>query len=268
MSKKMKNIVKKMEKLCISTSKMKCSICKQEGHNKRSCKEKTTPVSAPKIETETDVKVIPQVKIEPEMTSSITREDAEKNGDDDIFSYIKYCEKLDKSINKILSRPVSEKLTYDILDTEKSKQNKLISLKEKQRQMKVGVIWQEVLGSYNGYKNLKVGHCTGLDIISYTKKIAIELKNRTNTDNASSKTSNLNKLYKFKESHPDYICIYANINDDTEQKTLNGNIKKIIHDDGVELEHQTGYKFLKFILGNDTDKIIDFVRKSIEKYQS
>jgi hypothetical protein len=64
MSKKMKNIVKKMEKLCISTSKMKCSICKQEGHNKRSCKEKTTPVSAPKIETETNVKVIPPVKVE------------------------------------------------------------------------------------------------------------------------------------------------------------------------------------------------------------
>ena len=211
MSKKMKNIVKKMEKLCISTS--------------------------------------------------------EKDDDDDIFSYIKYYENLDKSINKILSRPVSEKLTYDILDTEKSKQNKLISLKEKQRQMKVGVIWQEVLGSYNEYKNLKVGNCTGLDIISYTKKIAIELKNRTNTDNASSKLSNLNKLSKFKKSHPDYICIYANINDDTEEKTLNGSIKKITHD-GVELEHQTGYKFLEFILGNDTEEIIDFVRKSIEKYQS
>ena len=46
------------------TSKMKCSICKQEGHNKRSCKKMTTPVSAPKIEAETDVKVIPPVKVE------------------------------------------------------------------------------------------------------------------------------------------------------------------------------------------------------------
>jgi hypothetical protein len=44
--------------------KMKCSICKQEGHNKRSCKKMTTPVSAPKIEAKTDVKVIPPVKVE------------------------------------------------------------------------------------------------------------------------------------------------------------------------------------------------------------
>jgi hypothetical protein len=43
---------------------MKCSICKQEGHNKRSCKKMTTPVSAPKNEAETDVKVEPVVKIE------------------------------------------------------------------------------------------------------------------------------------------------------------------------------------------------------------
>ncbi len=43
---------------------MKCSICKQEGHNKRSCKKTTTPVSAPKIDAENDVKVIPQVKVE------------------------------------------------------------------------------------------------------------------------------------------------------------------------------------------------------------
>lgn len=43
---------------------MKCSICKQEGHNKRSCKKMTTPVSASEIEAETVLKVIPPVKVE------------------------------------------------------------------------------------------------------------------------------------------------------------------------------------------------------------
>ncbi len=43
---------------------MKCFICKQEGHNKRSCKKMTTPVSTPKIEAETDVKVESVVKAE------------------------------------------------------------------------------------------------------------------------------------------------------------------------------------------------------------
>ena len=43
-------------------SKMKCSICKQEGHNKLSCKKTTTPVSAPKLDA--GIKVIPKVKEE------------------------------------------------------------------------------------------------------------------------------------------------------------------------------------------------------------
>jgi hypothetical protein len=43
---------------------MKCSICKKKGHNKRSCKKITTPVSAPKIQAETDIKINTPVKIE------------------------------------------------------------------------------------------------------------------------------------------------------------------------------------------------------------
>ena len=181
------------------------------------------------------------------------------------FSLSKYFELLDNSIQNILLRHENDVLTYDILDTEKSKTNKLMALKEKQRQMKVGEIWQEVLGNYNGYVNLKIGHKTGLDILSHTKKIAIELKNRTNTDNASSKKSNLDKLTIFKKNNPEYVCIYANINSDTEKKTLQGSIKKILHN-GVEIEHQVGYEFLKFILGDDIDLIINFVKNTIDKY--
>ena len=181
------------------------------------------------------------------------------------FSLNKYYELLDNSIRDILLRPENEVLTFDILDTEKSKTNKLIALKEKQRQMKVGEIWQEVLGNYDGCINLKTGHETGLDILSDNRKIAIELKNRTNTDNASSKKSNLDKLAKFKKNNPDYVCIYANINANTKNSTLQGSIKKILHN-GVEIEHQIGYEFLKFMLGNDTDLIIDFVKNTIDKY--
>ena len=181
------------------------------------------------------------------------------------FSLTNYLEFLEHAIRKIILRPENDVLTYDILDTEKTKQNKLLVLKEKQRQMKVGEIWQEVLGSYDGFINLKVGHETGLDILSHTKKIAIELKNRTNTDNASSKKSNLDKLANFKKNNPEYICIYANINADTEKKTVNGSIKKILHN-GQELEHQIGYDFLKFILDSNTDEIIHFVKNTIDKY--
>ena len=181
------------------------------------------------------------------------------------FNLTNYLESLEYAIKKIIMRPENDVLTYDILDTEKTKQNKLLVLKEKQRQMKVGEIWQEVLGSYDGFINLKIGHETGLDIISHTKKIAIELKNRTNTDNSSSKKSNLDKLAKFKKNNPTYICIYANINANTEENTLNGSIKKILHN-GQELEHHIGYEFLRFILDTNIDEIIQFVKKTIDKY--
>ena len=65
------------------------------------------------------------------------------------FSLSKYFESLENKIQSILSRPEKNVLTYDILDTEKSKTNKLLVLKEKQRQMKVGEIWQEALGRRN-----------------------------------------------------------------------------------------------------------------------
>lgn len=190
-------------------------------------------------------------------------DDIDKN--DNKFCLKTYFEFLENTIKKILLRTQSDKLTYDILDTEKSKANKYIVLKEKQKQMKIGEIWQEVLGNYEGCVNLKVGHNTGLDIISHTRKFVIELKNRTNTDNASSKKSNFDKLAKFKEEHPDYICIYANINDDTEKKTLQGLNKKIIHNT-FEIEYKIGKPFLEFVLGDDTDSIIEFVKKEIDKY--
>jgi hypothetical protein len=181
------------------------------------------------------------------------------------FVLSEYFEKMEIIIKDILERPVKETLTYDILDTELNITNKLIVLKEKQRQMKIGDIWQEVLGNYNGFINIKQGHETGLDILSTTRKIIIELKNRTNTDNSSSKKANMDKLANFKINNPDYTCIYANINDETEQKTLSGYIKTKIHNE-VEIKHCVGYEFLKFIMGNDTDIVIEFVRNTINKY--
>jgi tRNA U34 2-thiouridine synthase MnmA/TrmU len=87
-----------------------------------------------------------------------------------MFNITEYFITIDKIIYNILSKTKKEILTFDILDTEKSKKNKLIALKEKQRQMNIGEIWQEVLGNYDGYINLKIGHESGLDIISINKK--------------------------------------------------------------------------------------------------
>ena len=64
--------------------------------------------------------------------------------------------------------------------------------------MKIGEIWEEAIGNYDGFIKLKIGNDTGLDIISKSRKIIIELKNRTNTDNHSSRKANMDKLVKFK----------------------------------------------------------------------
>ena len=127
---------------------------------------------------------------------------------------------------------------------------------------------QIILEYFKDFKGnlLDIGANDGVTL-SNTRKLAIELKNRTNTDNASSKKSNLDKLSKFKQENPEYICIYANINADTEKKTLQGSNKKITHN-GVEIEHQVGYQFLTFIFGEKTEEIIEFIKNTIDKYRS
>ena len=150
------------------------------------------------------------------------------------------------------------------MDTEKLKINKKIVLKEKQRQMKVGEIMQIILGNYDKFINLGNGHESGLDIVSHERKIIIELKNRTNTDNASSKKSNFDKLVKFKMNNPEYSCIYGCINDETEEKTNNGKIEIIKHNN-IELKIYVGHKLLELIFGDNKNKIINHVKKLIDE---
>lgn len=172
---------------------------------------------------------------------------------------------LGKSIESIFNRREKDILSYDLLDTQQSSANKLICLKEKQRQMKIGEIWQECIGSYDGFTNLKTGHITGLDILSETKKIAIEIKNRTNTDKSSSKKCNFDKLAKFKSCNPEYTCIYATVNAKNKQKTIEGVDKNVSHN-GVIIKHLAGYSFLDYIFQKDTEIIIEFLKTAIDKY--
>lgn len=181
-----------------------------------------------------------------------------------LFNVDEYLNNLKMRILVILSRTSKTKLTYDILDTDKSIKNKLIGLKEKQRQMKIGEIFQFVLGSYDTFEDLGVGHESGLDILSNSRKIVIELKNRTNTDNSSSRKANFDKLVEFKTKHPEYECIYGCINDSTEAKTQNGDYQTIIHN-GVEIKKYIGAKLLALILGKNSEKIIKFVRETIDE---
>jgi len=184
---------------------------------------------------------------------------------EDIINLKLYLIKINSIINEILNKETSTNLTYDLLDSPNIIQNKLICLKYKQIQMKIGLMWQNILGSYNDFTNLNNGHKTGLDIISVKRKIIIELKNRTNTDNNSSKKENFNKLGLFKKYNPDYLCIYGCINENTKDKTLKGSIKKIKHNN-QDIYIYTGYKLLQLILEKNTYIIIYHIQNKLHEF--
>jgi hypothetical protein len=177
-----------------------------------------------------------------------------------MFNIEKYFENIKGEIKKILSRPVKEEVPFDILDSEQDTSNYLISLKMKQKQMKYGEIWQMVIGNYDKFTDLKIGHNTGLDIISVERKIIMELKNRYNSDNASSKKSNFDKLTNYKKMNPEYTCIYGIIND----KTKEGQTKKIQHNE-LEIEYYSGEKLFTLIFGENKEKIIEFVKEIVKQ---
>lgn len=183
------------------------------------------------------------------------------------FDLQTYFTVINDKIFRILSFVNKENITFDILDSEQNTKIQHIILMEKQKQMKIGYIWQEVLGNYDKFENLGVAHETGLDIISRSRKIIIELKNRTNTDNSSSKKHNFDKLSIFKKNNPDYTCIYGNVNDKTKEKTQKGCIKTIVHN-GVEIKHYIGFELLKLILNDDVDVIINVVKKIINNFSN
>jgi hypothetical protein len=75
----------------------------------------------------------------------------------------------------------------------------------------------------------------------------------------------LDKLAKFKKENPEYTCIYGNVNDKTESKSLHGKNEIIIHN-GVEIHHMVGIPFLQFIFGDEIEEIIEFVKNIVDKY--
>lgn len=187
-------------------------------------------------------------------------------GDYCVFSMEQYYKTMTDVIVQVLTRPEKTEPTYDLLDTDEIIHERRQYMKLIHMNMKNGEIWQKMIGNYDGFVDLTIGHSTGLDIMSETKKIVIELKNRTNTDNASSRKSNLQKLADFKKLNPDYLCVYGTINDSSESKTKNGRI--INHKvDGVEIYQYIGFEFLNLVFGDNTEEVIQFVRRTIDEFR-
>lgn len=126
----------------------------------------------------------------------------------------------------------------------------------KVKQMCTGKFMQELLGLFPGWESLGEGHETGLDLFNENKGIFIELKNRYNTDNASAKAKNFEKLVR--QAEQGYRAIYGVVND----KTKVGQ-KKIIQVKDNEIEYISADVLFKEITG--LDNFSEILSSLIEK---
>ncbi len=185
------------------------------------------------------------------------KEDEDSND----FNINKYLKNIKSKIIKILKRPSKDSYIPDILDDEDDIKDKLISLKVKQKEMKRGEIWQMVIGEYQHFEDLGKKHKSGLDVISNHRKLIIELKNKYNTDNHSSRKTNLDKLAKFNRDNRSFQSIYGIIND----KTTDGTTKYIDHNN-ICIKYYSGNQLFTFIFGNNKDIIIEHIKKVIKDF--
>jgi hypothetical protein len=127
-------------------------------------------------------------------------------------------------------------------------------------QMKLGLVWQNIMGHVDGIQNLSIGHYSGLDLMSDSDfprgQFIMELKNSTQTDNSSSRKQNIYKLKQFVKDNPNYITIYGCIND----KNKNGRDEV---KDGVRF--LSGNKLLQFIFGDQYETIQLILKQNISK---
>jgi hypothetical protein len=184
---------------------MKCSICKEEGHNKRSCK-------APKIEAATDAMVEPPAKMEmsdippwyriPEISPlDFTRCFR------DLFSVLEGTHKSKSSEDPFLKAAVMgfhgiSEAQWRILEEAR--------LTQKAMEMKMGDFHEELMGKFPGYETLNTGHPTGCDIQKRDETVIIEVKNRDNTVKGSDGKHIIALLKKHVESGKK--AIFAQIN--------------------------------------------------------
>lgn len=173
-----------------------------------------------------------------------------------------------KVVSDHMSNVVAVKLNYsdvilkDFIKKDPSSFKKSHILKV--MQMKIGLIWQSLLGHVEGVEDLgNGGHPSKVDLFFYKNgvKYIIEIKNSLKTDNSSAKTRNMQKLQKFTKNNIEYVPIYGIIN----CRSAEGQ-DKIFNYEGVDIRIMSGRKFLDFILGNQYDDVVNSFKLAIAPY--
>jgi hypothetical protein len=121
------------------------------------------------------------------------------------------------------------------------------AFKEKQIKMLEGEIGQIMIGCWEGWMDLGIGHTSGLDNRRADNSCIMELKNQWNTCNSGSKKAVLDKLAKYKEENPETTCVFGMINPKPGQKQL----RKVERYNGQEIVTLWGDALLDYVFTHD-----------------
>ena len=169
-----------------------------------------------------------------------------------------------KIVDMIFSRKCTKNTYNDIILSNFITKKDIVTMhKTKTLQMKMGEVWQSVIGSIDGITNLKSGHVSKLDLLSEKYKFVMELKNAHNTCNSSSRAKTLDQLADFKQRNIDYEVIYAYVNCNTV-----GNVGKdeIITHNSQKIRILSGNKLLTYLFGGNINIIINAITESLKDF--
>lgn len=182
-----------------------------------------------------------------------------------------YSGTIEQDIHKILGRKRKLYIHMPTILGDNSPttiKNLTISKKVRQDQMKEGAIFQKAIGNFPGWTDLGVGHPSGLDCMKDNGEIIIELKNKYNTRNSSSKETMYNKLAMYKKDHPNTQCVWGIVNPNPGCTDL----RTVIEHNGVKILKVQGKELFKIVFnlyGVDcSDEVIRILQAAMTKYRN
>jgi hypothetical protein len=172
-----------------------------------------------------------------------------------------YQKKIEDKISELLDKDRSpftfERSVFGI-DSEEQKKALKIAHEVRQCQQKEGRINEIVLGNVYGWEELRVGSPSGLDIRRCDGKYFVELKNKHNTMNSSSRKAVIEKLVKWSAKNPETTCILGIVN----PKNGKG-YQKEIQQDGECIKELGGEELFKLVFGKHYATYIEIAKKVV-----
>jgi DNA (cytosine-5)-methyltransferase 1 len=171
-----------------------------------------------------------------------------------------YESKVDRKRTKIDEiKKESDKIAYNFTDEEWEKFD-TERLKDKQINNKIGELHEYLLRNANDFcKSNDIEPELKLDIMKKDKTILLEIKNKHNTMNSSSKNDTINKLKKAKEKYPNAICAIGIVNG-------SNHIKKIC--EKPEIYEYSGEKLFDLVFNdkNYYNNVLDCIKKCMPQW--